>query len=979
MQPSATHPSPIRPVSSGSMHAAVMAALQDISNSNGGHANAGVPMARANSGSIAYPPDDRLSSSVRRPTLTRPERQKGVKSMVRSASAAPPAARLGATTNRTPSIALSGGRVSSFNERNYPEALEEGKSGGGFSVWKWFARIVTFCFIPPLLKVCGKTTPAVQQAWREKVALCIIIVFSCFLVGFITFGLRPTLCPDGASLTVTYFNETTHQRQLFTDSVIVQGYAYPFSDTAAAINKYYRFHLNDTWRGHDLTRVFTPSYDYCAEFDGGAPYDCHIRSTTTGETLPPNNAPCLDFRTLAGLSRTKIYFNWEDIANVTDSQTFIALNGAVMNPAAFLYSPARSRLFPDGSVILNAIMENIGRDATKALYMSPEAVDAGMCLMSRYPVGFVDKITPGCFTADLILDVSLVVILTLVITRFVVALVFYWCLSDRMYRPKPQRRVRRANANGRNEADESGVGTLNEVQVIEVEGNAAQESYVMILVTCYSEGESSIRSTLDSLAATTYPDKKKLLFIVADGLITGSGNEKSTPDIIVDMMEIDPTVPEAVPQSYIAIADGAKQHNMAYAHGGYYNCGEHRVPTILVVKCGTPKEASSAKPGNRGKRDSQLILMNFLSRCVFDDLMTPLDYTLCHRITHLTGVRPDTFEYILMVDADTKVEPPSVSHMVTAMVNDHSIMGLCGETRITNKTSSWVAMIQVFEYYISHHLGKAFESAFGGVTCLPGCFCMYRVKVAKGPEGYFVPILVNPDVVEEYSENVVDTLHKKNLLLLGEDRFLTTLLLRNFPKRKMVFVPKAVCRTVVPDEFRLELIGTIVLPAAICFTVYLIVRLIISSVVDVVPLVMLLAILGLPGFLICITSGKLVYVGWMLIYLLALPIWNFILPVYAFWHFDDFSWGETRRVEGESKAEKDGHGTKEGTFNSEDVILMRWEDWERDRRAREASRQQRRERSQRKARTAREGNVAPGTRRSSNVTPPDLALKKAHY
>jgi chitin synthase len=39
---------------------------------------------------------------------------------------------------------------------------------------------------------------------------------------------------------------------------------------------------------------------------------------------------------------------------------------------------------------------------------------------------------------------------------------------------------------------------------------------------------------------------------------------------------------------------------------------------------------------------------------------------------------------------------------------------------------------------------------------------------------------------------VVDTLHKKNLLLLGEDRYLTTLMLRTFPKRKMIFVPQAV-------------------------------------------------------------------------------------------------------------------------------------------------------------------------------------------
>jgi chitin synthase len=65
-----------------------------------------------------------------------------------------------------------------------------------------------------------------------------------------------------------------------------------------------------------------------------------------------------------------------------------------------------------------------------------------------------------------------------------------------------------------------------------------------------------------------------------------------------------------------------------------------------------------------------------------------------------------------------------------------------------------------------------------------------------------IPILAEPYIVEEYSENVVDTLHKKNLLSLGEDRFLTTLMLRNFPKRKMVFIPQAVCHTTVPEDFK---------------------------------------------------------------------------------------------------------------------------------------------------------------------------------
>ena len=60
-----------------------------------------------------------------------------------------------------------------------------------------------------------------------------------------------------------------------------------------------------------------------------------------------------------------------------------------------------------------------------------------------------------------------------------------------------------------------------------------------------------------------------------------------------------------------------------------------------------------------------------------------------------------------------------------------------------------------------------------------------------------MPILANPDIVERYSDNVVDTLHRKNLLLLGEDRYLSSLMLRTFPTRKQVFVPKAACKTVV--------------------------------------------------------------------------------------------------------------------------------------------------------------------------------------
>ena len=97
-----------------------------------------------------------------------------------------------------------------------------------------------------------------------------------------------------------------------------------------------------------------------------------------------------------------------------------------------------------------------------------------------------------------------------------------------------------------------------------------------------------------------------------------------------------------------------------------------------------------------------------------------------------------------------------------------------------------------------------------------------------------------------------------------------------------------------------------------------------------IPLILLAAILGLPAVLICMTTKRVVYVYWMFVYLTALPIWNFVLPSYAFWHFDDFSWGETRKVEGENH--KEGHGDSDGQRMESAIPLKKWEEWERERR-----------------------------------------------
>jgi chitin synthase len=107
----------------------------------------------------------------------------------------------------------------------------------------------------------------------------------------------------------------------------------------------------------------------------------------------------------------------------------------------------------------------------------------------------------------------------------------------------------------------------------------------------------------------------------------------------------------------------------------------------------------------------------------------------------------------------------------------------------------------VYEYYISHHLTKAFESLFGSVTCLPGCFSVYRIRTAdKGR-----PVIISSIVIDEYAEPNVDTLHKKNLFSLGEDRYLTTLMMKHFPTFKMKFTPDAIAHTVAPSRWNVLL------------------------------------------------------------------------------------------------------------------------------------------------------------------------------
>ncbi|KAL1922789.1 uncharacterized protein VTP21DRAFT_9165 [Calcarisporiella thermophila] len=791
-----------------------------------------------------------------------------------------------------------------------------------YTWWTIFAQVVTCCFPNICLSAClKKKDSGNRQAWREKMACQPLIPIYPEEVA-VKFGPNQ----PGMKLMIV-------RGQLYNTGVF---FSAGFHREIAPLTDEDLNPIVSQLFGQDITPFFpaNPRDSKCKyqPKDGLSPicnqkndprFHCH--------TSFDSRQKLAQLRTGAW-----IVYTWHNVTNRDFGRQLFVYGDKVYDVSKYLQLPD-DQLFLGGPDPVKAIQVRdwirdslVSRDATKDILRNSDYIDIARCFDDYFLVGKLEGTTIGCFATNLVIIAEMVILSGITMIKFIGAVTFSWFFSWKLgkisKKPRPD-------------------DTL---------------SYVLLLVTCYSEGESSLRTTLDSLALSDYSDNHKLLFVIADGKITGHGNSKPTPDICKDMMEMS-SGEDPEPCSYVAIGDGSKRHNMAKVYTGYYNIKDRRVPIILVEKCGTPAEKSAPKPGNRGKRDSQLILMQWLSKITFNEQMTPLEFDLFEKVRGLMGVTPDRFEMVLMVDADTLVMPDSVSRMVAAMERDVEVMGLCGETRIANKSQSWVTMIQVFEYYISHHLGKAFESVFGGVTCLPGCFCMYRVKAPKN--GGIIPILANPDIVEMYSSNVVDTLHQKNLLLLGEDRYLTTLMLRSFPKRKMIYVPKAICKTVVPDEFKvllsqrrrwinstihnlmelilvpqlcgifccsmqfvvfLDLLGTVVMPASMLFLIYLAVMAGLGFNV-LLPLIFIAAIFVLQAVLILFTTRKVIYILWMFVYILALPVWNFCLPVYAFWRFDDFSWGATRQIQGVDN----GHGSGDDgeAFDPSNIPMKKWEQW----------------------------------------------------
>lgn len=589
-----------------------------------------------------------------------------------------------------------------------PKHIEKKKIPLGRRAWTAVIWMLTFWIPSFALRYLGRMKrPDVRMAWREKVVLVLLILLFNALVCFYIIAFGDLLCPNkdkvwnekqvgwhqgdddffvsihGRVYDISKFWQTQHSdTSIETSSSNMQPFAgqvldayFPPPLTAACPS--FVTDESITLQNNDTSAVLYPQ----------AKHDCGPRNQPDPNTKL-NKITWYDNVFLPKINeyyKGDLVWKRSDVAKQakTRSRSWVIVNKKIYDLTDYFYTLKMMNKLDTYSFLPSTVTKLFqdypGTDVTDKWQDTEQFQKAQDCLDKVFYKGKVDfRDTPRCTVNNWILLSFTVLICVVVLVKFLAALQFG---SKR--RP------------------------------------ALQDKFVICLVPAYTEGEDSLRKGLDSLTALQYDNKRKLIFVVCDGMIVGGGNDRPTPKIVLDVLGVDPKIdPPALPLK--SIGQGSEQLNYGKVYSGLYEYEGNVVPYIVVVKVGKESEQNKSKPGNRGKRDSQILLLNFLNRVHYRAPMAPLELEIFHQINNIIGVDPELYEYCLMVDADTSVKEDALNRLVAACANDARIAGICGETSLQNEERSWWTMIQVYEYYISHHLAKAFESLFGSITCLPG-------------------------------------------------------------------------------------------------------------------------------------------------------------------------------------------------------------------------------------------------------------------
>ncbi|KAI9319500.1 chitin synthase-domain-containing protein [Dichotomocladium elegans] len=766
-------------------------------------------------------------------------------------------------------------------------------------VWVLFSRLCTFILPDSFLKfVVGLPTADSRQAWREKIASCFVFLTSVLFFIFWIEYISTLFCDteDFVSYNDVFKNSSKY--------VGINGRAFeypkylesPLSSVAADVEQYSgkdassmfptfmmldrqgrmtyaddrlnhcivnsgRTSQADAWLAYKLSN--DPGYMY----KNGLKQCPYPNDTlTTGASCYPWPFPGLPLKGDI-VYDTAIVSNYTTLPSATTpGKAYVILNGRVLDVTAYLdaatnviemssgiYSRAFAldRMFLPLDVTVMLFI-NLGTDITDMFMTNiTNAKIYNDCLDLLFFKGVVEEAAPtGCKSINPALWGTMGVGLLYFLVKMNLANLCRLRFMQRfLFSSTPE---------------------LSSVVKMSL-------PHTIMMIPCYAEPSEVLRQTFESLARSNYDDAKKLLLFVCDGLSQSKMEIKETHLCILELLGYSGTV-DPCPQRYISLGEGRKKDNCAKVYSGYYETGRNRVPYLVVVKTGGPREISekdvgdrSSDLGNRGKRDSMVLVFSFLERCMnlAANRMTQLEYELFNQCYSVLGIDPRRFKYLLVVDADMQVQSDAVPKLVSRLEKDRRMLAVSGYVRPANPEQNITTMLQIFPLYQISYSGLAYEAFLGTVLSVNGGLVMYKLwtentplvpteqpsqwypfesinsipssqqavrpqpkwpktsdeiisaqsmwdetgeipspsmlsgqesRLSLSPNADIRPCCLHPTVLRGFATPKADTMHMKNVLLLGEEQYLSVVLLKSHPHHRLGFEPEAVGYVTLPTN-----------------------------------------------------------------------------------------------------------------------------------------------------------------------------------
>ena len=148
--------------------------------------------------------------------------------------------------------------------------------------------------------------------------------------------------------------------------------------------------------------------------------------------------------------------------------------------------------------------------------------------------------------------------------------------------------------------------------------------------------------------------------------------------------------------------------------------------------------------------------------------------------------------HVLFLDSDIILAETAIHNFVCSIIKEKNLVAMTGYiTCLTKGTNNrkFLTFLQDVEYMTGQLFNRSLESALGGVTCLPGALTMIRLSSLEAiAPRYFTTL------------DTTRTFHYHRYHL-GEDRYLTHLLMELYPRYSVGFCFSARCKTEAPDTW----------------------------------------------------------------------------------------------------------------------------------------------------------------------------------